>query len=190
MTKVTVKSVCSVWLSRKLLKKAAILLQIVMVRPRTRLVKNRESQSRANESQFKKTASPKLKKYISLNNGHNNSLRNLTNRIFYNLSSTKLPLRPNNKLQPSRDEGWQEIICVEICYSCFCSGFFVFIRSDIGKPRCAAYTGNIVSTLGCWEPRHFWSGWRFWRLQARNFRETWRGSHRQVARQLNQRQNH
>ena len=38
-----------------------ILLQIVMVSPGTHLVKNHESLSITNESQFKKTGSPKLK---------------------------------------------------------------------------------------------------------------------------------
>ena len=38
-----------------------ILLQIVMVSPGTHLVKNHESQSRTNESQLKKTITPKLK---------------------------------------------------------------------------------------------------------------------------------
>ena len=38
-----------------------ILLQIVMVSPGTNLKKNHEPHSRANESQFKKTVSPKLK---------------------------------------------------------------------------------------------------------------------------------
>ena len=40
---------------------AVILLKIVMVNPRTHLVKNHESQSITNESQFKKTKSPNLK---------------------------------------------------------------------------------------------------------------------------------
>ena len=40
---------------------AVILLQIVMVSLETHLVKNHESQSRTNESQFKKTKSSKLK---------------------------------------------------------------------------------------------------------------------------------
>ena len=48
--------------------KSVILLQIVMVSPRTHLVKNHESLFITNESQLKKTRSPKLKKLEPLCN--------------------------------------------------------------------------------------------------------------------------
>ena len=47
---------------------SVILLQIVMVSPGTHLVKNQESQSRTNDSQFKKRWIPKLKMLGSLCN--------------------------------------------------------------------------------------------------------------------------
>ena len=68
---------------------AVILLQIVMVCPGTHLVKNHESLSRTNESQFKKKTSPKFKMLGPLCNQTVN-LTTDSKTLYYSITEIKI----------------------------------------------------------------------------------------------------